>query len=79
MRSPGAAQRGLGDVDPDRLRACLRQQTREVAVATPEIQGLIAPMDVVAQESPTQLEVWRLEVLRELFPQLFVVVAHAWP
>ena len=73
----------LGHIDPDRLRAGLRQHRSEIAGAATEIERPVAGADFGPQEPGAKLERRRFQIVGEALPQVFEVVPDRatvpWP
>jgi len=76
MARPRAAQRLLGDVDPDHVGAGARQLGGEAPLAAADVQHALARLHAIEQEAQAQREVRRLEALGQLAPEIFVVIAR---
>ncbi len=76
----GAAQRLLGDVDPDRLSARPRERRREPALAAAHVQHARTGGDMREQEIQPCLHVRWASALGNLLPQALVIVVcgHGW-
>jgi tetratricopeptide (TPR) repeat protein len=74
---PRAAQRLLGDIRRDDLRAGADQRGRELTFAAAEVEHALARLHVLEQEARAQREVVGLETLGQRLPEPFVVVARS--
>ena len=73
LARPRAAQRLLGDVDPDDARTRAHQLGREAPLAAADVEHALAAAHALEQEAPAQREVGRLQALGSSLPEGFVV------